>query len=377
MAEKKLYEMSREERLDYIRKTTRISDDIEAMLRPLSFEDANRMVENAIGIMSIPMGIATNFVINGRECVIPMAIEEPSVIAAVSKAAKIAKVKGGFIAEADDSLMMGQVQIVGLDNVKHAKTKILRNKKQLLVTANSNSRSVIAVDLQVRQLRDKSPNNMGNMLIVELVIDTKDAMGANAINTMCEAIAPHIAEITGGEVVLKILSNYATRRMVRCRAIFDKEHLGGSQIVKRILYAYALAYSDAYRAVTHNKGIMNGIDAVALATGQDFRAIEAGAHAYAARDGTYRSLTSWRRTKEGDLAGGIELPLAVGVVGGIVNTHPTAKFALQILGVKSAKDLAMMIAATGLAQNLAAIRALSSEGIQTGHMRLHARKFSK
>jgi hydroxymethylglutaryl-CoA reductase len=377
MAEKKLYEMSREERLDYIRKTTRISDDIEAMLRPLSFEDANRMVENAIGIMSIPMGIATNFVINGRECVIPMAIEEPSVIAAVSKAAKIAKVKGGFIAEADDSLMIGQVQIVGLGNVKHAKTKILRNKKQLLVTANSNSRSVTAVDLQVRQLRDKSPNNMGNMLMVELIIDTKDAMGANAINTMCEAIAPHVAEITGGEVVLKILSNYATRRMVRCRAIFDKEHLGGSQIVKRILYAYALAYSDAYRAVTHNKGVMNGIDAVALATGQDFRAIEAGAHAYAARDGTYRSLTSWRRTKEGDLAGGIELPLAVGVVGGIVNAHPTAKFALQILGVKSAKELAMVIAATGLAQNLAAIRALSSEGIQTGHMRLHARKFSK
>jgi hydroxymethylglutaryl-CoA reductase len=377
MAEKKLYEMSREERLDYIRKTTRISDDIEAMLRPLSFEDANRMVENAIGIMSIPMGIATNFVINGREFVIPMAIEEPSVIAAVSKAAKIAKVKGGFIAEADDSLMIGQVQIVGLDNVKHAKTKILRNKKQLLVTANSNSRSVTAVDLQVRQLRDKSPNNMGNMLMVELIIDTKDAMGANAINTMCEAIAPHVAEITGGEVVLKILSNYATRRMVRCRAIFDKEHLGGSQIVKRILYAYALAYSDAYRAVTHNKGVMNGIDAVALATGQDFRAIEAGAHAYAARDGTYRSLTSWRRTKEGDLAGGIELPLAVGVVGGIVNAHPTAKFALQILGVKSAKELAMVIAATGLAQNLAAIRALSSEGIQTGHMRLHARKFSK
>jgi hydroxymethylglutaryl-CoA reductase len=377
MAEKKLYEMSREERLDYIRKTTRISDDIEAMLRPLSFEDANRMIENAIGIMSIPMGIATNFVINGREFVIPMAIEEPSVIAAVSKAAKIAKVKGGFIADADDSLMIGQVQIVGLDNVKHAKTKILRNKKQLLVTANSNSRSVTAVDLQVRQLRDKSPNNMGNMLMVELIIDTKDAMGANAINTMCEAIAPHVAEITGGEVVLKILSNYATRRMVRCRAIFDKEHIGGSQIVKRILYAYALAYSDAYRAVTHNKGVMNGIDAVALATGQDFRAIEAGAHAYAARDGTYRSLTSWRRTKEGDLAGGIELPLAVGVVGGIVNAHPTAKFALQILGVKSAKELAMVIAATGLAQNLAAIRALSSEGIQTGHMRLHARKFSK
>jgi hydroxymethylglutaryl-CoA reductase len=376
-AEKKFYKMSREERLDYIRKTTRISDDVEVMLRPLPYEDANRMIENAIGIMSIPMGIATNFVINDRECVIPMAIEEPSVIAAVGKAAKIAKVNGGFISEADDSLMIGQVQVVRLGDVRHAMIKVLKNKNQLLAAANSNSRSVTAIDLQVRQLRDKSPNNMGNMLLVELVIDTKDAMGANAINTMCEAIAPHVAAITGGEVVLKILSNYATRRMVRCKAIFDKEQLGGSPIVKRILYAYALAYSDTYRAVTHNKGVMNGIDAIALATGQDFRAIEAGAHAYAARDGTYRSLTSWRRTKEGDLAGEIELPLAVGVVGGIVSAHPTAKFALQILGVKSAKDLAMVMAAVGLAQNLAAIRALSSEGIQAGHMKLHARKFSK
>jgi hydroxymethylglutaryl-CoA reductase len=218
---------------------------------------------------------------------------------------------------------------------------------------------------------------MGSMLLIEPVIDTKDAMGANAINTMCEALAPKVAEITKGEVVLKILSNYSTKRMVRCRATFDKDELGGSQVVKRILYAYALAYSDTYRAVTHNKGIMNGIDAVALATGQDFRAIEAGAHAYAARDGAYRSLTSWSRTKEGDLAGEIELPLAVGVIGGVVSTHPTARFALQILGVKRAKDLAIVIAATGLAQNLAALRALSSEGIQAGHMKLHSRKFSK
>ena len=375
--EKKIYKMTREERLEYIRKATQISGDIEAMLQPLSFEDSNKMIENAIGIMSIPLGIATNFVINGREYVIPMAIEEPSVIAAVSKAAKIAKVRGGFMAEADDSLMIGQVQVVKLGNVKHATTKILGNKSQLLAIANSNSKSVVAIDLRVRLLRDKSPNNMGNMLVVELVIDTKDAMGANVINTMCEAIAPHVAEITGGEVVLKILSNYSTKRLVRCRATFDKDELGGSQIVKRILYAYALAYSDTYRAVTHNKGVMNGIDAVALATGQDFRAIEAGTHAYAARDGTYRSLTTWGRTKEGDLAGAIELPLAVGVVGGVVNAHPTAKFALQILSVKSAKELATVMAAVGLAQNLAAIRALSSEGIQAGHMRLHARKFSK
>jgi len=376
-AEKKVYEMSREERLDYIRKAAQLSEDIEAMLQPLSFEDSNKMIENAIGIMSIPLGIATNFVINGKEYLIPMAIEEPSVIAAVSKAAKISKVKGGFMAEADNSLMIGQVQVVRLGNVKFARTKILRNKSQLLAIANSNSKSVVAIDLQVRQLRDKSPNNMGNMLVVELIIDTKDAMGANAVNTMCEAIAPHIAQITDGEVVLKILSNYSTKRMVRCRATFDRDELGGSQIVKRILYAYALAYSDTYRAVTHNKGVMNGIDAVALATGQDFRAIEAGAHAYAARDGTYRSLTRWSITKEGNLAGAIELPLAVGIVGGIVNAHPTAKFALKTVGVKSAKELATVMAAVGLAQNLAAIRALSSEGIQAGHMRLHARKFSK
>ncbi|HEY1211779.1 MAG TPA: hydroxymethylglutaryl-CoA reductase, degradative [Nitrososphaera sp.] len=374
---KKFYEMSREERLDTVRRATGISDDFEVMLRPLSFEDANKMIENAIGIMSIPMGIATNFVINNREYLIPMAIEEPSIIAAVSKAAKISKVKGGFTTEADDPLMIGQVQVVGLGSSKHTRAKILRNKRKLLSIANSNSRSLAAVDLHVRQLRDKSPNKMGNMLLVELLIDSKDAMGANAINTMCEAIAPHVAEITGHEVVLKILSNYSTRRMVRCKAIFDKDELGGGQVVERILYAYALAYSDVYRAVTHNKGVMNGIDAVALATGQDFRAIEASAHAYAARDGTYRSLTSWHRTEQGDLAGKLELPLAVGVVGGVVNVHPTAKFALQILGVKSAKELAMIIAATGLAQNLAAIRALSSEGIQAGHMRLHARKFSK
>lgn len=374
MAVMKFYEMSRDERIDYMKKATGVSD-IEVMLMPLSFDDVNMMVENAIGTMSVPMGIATNFVINGKELLIPMAIEEPSVIAAASKAAKIAKLKGGFTADAGESLMIGQVQVVAAN--KTAIQKLLKNKKQLLAIANSKSRSVVAVDLQIRNLRDKSINKMGNMLLVEIVVDTKDAMGANAINTMCEAIAPQVAEISGGEVVLKVLSNYATKRMVRCKAVFDKDELGGNEIVKRILYAYALAHSDVYRAVTHNKGVMNGIDAVALATGQDFRAIEAGAHAYAARDGTYRSLTTWRRTKDGNLAGEIEMPLAVGIVGGIVNVHPTAKLALQILGAKSAKELAMAMAAAGLAQNLAAIRALSAEGIQAGHMRLHSRKFGK
>jgi hydroxymethylglutaryl-CoA reductase len=375
MSDKKFYEMSRQERLDFLRVTTGISD-IESMLQPLPFEDANRMVENAIGSMSVPMGIATNFVINGKEILVPMAIEEPSVIAAASKAAKIAKAMGGFTAHADESLMIGQVQIVGVSGPK-VMDRVRGQKKRILEIANEKSRSVVAKDLQVRQLRDASPNRLGPMLLVELVVDTKDAMGANVINTMCEAIAPAVAEITGGEVVLKILSNYATRRLVNCKAVFSKDEIGGPNVVRRILHAYALAHSDVYRAVTHNKGVMNGIDAVALATGQDFRAIEAGAHAYAARDGNYRSLTKWHKTRQGDLAGEIEVPLAVGTVGGITSSHPAVKLALQIMGVANAKDLAMAMAAAGLAQNFAAIRALSDEGIQRGHMKLHARKFKK
>ena len=374
--DKKFYEMSRQERLDHLKEVTGVTD-IESMLQPIPFESANRMVENAIGSITMPMGIATNFVINGRELLIPMAIEEPSVIAAASKAAKIAKATGGFSAQADESLMIGQVQVVGISSLKAAAAKIRKNKKRILAAANEKSKSVVAKGLQVRALRDSSPNKMGNMLVVELVVNTMDAMGANVINTMCEAIAPIVAELTGGEVVLKILSNYATKRLVKCKAIFSENEIGGPDVVGRILYAYALAHSDVYRAVTHNKGVMNGIDAIALATGQDFRAIEAGAHAYAARDGQYRSLTRWRRTRQGDLEGQIEIPLAVGIVGGITTTHPAVKLALQIMGVTSVKDLAMAMACAGLAQNFAAIRALSDEGIQQGHMRLHARKFSK
>jgi hydroxymethylglutaryl-CoA reductase len=377
--QKKFYEMNRDERLAFLKQSAELTDeDISFFGQPIAFDRANRMVENAVGIMSIPLGIATNFVINGVERLVPMAIEEPSVIAAASKAAKIAKTKGGFTAEAEKSLMIGQVQVVLLSNsIRSGKRKVLAHKKELLAIANSKSKSVSAIGLQVREVKDSSSNRMGRMLVIELIIDTKDAMGANAVNTMCEAIAPKVAEITGGEVVLKILSNYATKRMVKCKAVFDKDQLGGKETVKRILYAYALAHSDVYRAVTHNKGVMNGVDAVALATGQDFRAIEAAAHAWAARDGTYRSLTKWRLTKGGDLVGEIEIPLAVGVVGGVANVHPTAKVALKILGVNnSAQELAMAIAAAGLAQNLAAMRALASEGIQKGHMRLHARNIA-
>jgi hydroxymethylglutaryl-CoA reductase len=378
---KRIYEMNQQQRLHYLKKAAALSNrDISIIHDPLSvfnFDDANRMIENAIGMLVLPLGIATNFVINGKEYVLPMAIEEPSVIAASSKAAKIAKIKGGFTAKADRSLMIGQVQLVSLStSLEAAKENILVNKEDLLHLANSKSKSVIAKDLEVRGIQDKSQNTMGEMLIVELIIDTQDAMGANAINTMCETIAPRTEELTGGKAILKILSNYATRRLVRCKAVFDKSELGGEHIVKRILYAYAFAYSDIYRAVTHNKGIMNGIDAVALATGQDFRAIEAGAHAYAARDGTYRSLTRWYKTKEGDLAGEIELPMSVGTIGGIASVHPIAKVALKILGIKTSQELAMVLSASGLAQNLAAIRALASEGIQRGHMKLHARNIA-
>src|ERR687886_2188239 len=373
--------MNQQQRLHYLKRIAALSNqDIKIIQDPFSvfnFDDANRMIENAIGVIALPLGIATNFVINGKEYVLPMAIEEPSVIAASSKAAKIAKIKGGFTAEADRSLMIGQVQLVSLPiSMEAAKERIQANKEHLLHLANSKTKTVTAKDLEVRRIHDKSQNKMGEMLVVELIIDTQDAMGANAINTMCETIAPGIEELTGGRAILKILSNYATRRLVKCKAIFDKNELGGEQIVKRILYAYAFAYSDTYRAVTHNKGIMNGIDAVALATGQDFRAIEAAAHAYAAREGTYRSLTKWYKTKKGDLAGEIELPMAVGIVSGAVSVHPLAKVALKILGVKTSNELAMILSAIGLAQNLAAIRALASEGIQIGHMKLHARNIA-
>jgi hydroxymethylglutaryl-CoA reductase len=378
---KKFYKMNQSERLRYLKKITELSaQDIAILQDPssaFSFDNANTMIENAIGIFALPFGIATNFVINGKEYLLPMAIEEPSIIAAASKAAKIAKSKGGFIAEADESIMIGQIQIVSLPiSEESAKINIVSSKKEILELAGSKSRFAVVKDLQVRQVQDKSQHNKGVMLLVELVVDTKDAMGANIVNTMCESIAPVVEQLTGGKVILKIISNYATKRLVKCKAIFDRNELGGQDIVERILYAYAFAYSDVYRAVTHNKGVMNGIDAVALATGQDFRAIEAGAHAYAARDGTYRSMTNWNKTEEGDLAGEIELQMATGIAGGVASVHPMAKLALKILGVKTAKELAIILAAAGLAQNFAAIRALASEGIQKGHMRLHARKIA-
>ena len=374
--EKKFYEMSLDERLSLIASKSNLTkNEISSVVnQPLPFDKIDRMVENAVGSFSLPLGIATNFVINGKEYLVPMAIEEPSVIAAASHAAKLAKSSGGFKASAESSIMRGQIQVTNLLDIKKAIQVISKNKESLLRTVNSISNNVKALDLKTRIVENEIDGT--KMLAAELYVDCKDSMGANTINSMCELLGPEIEQKTSGKVILKILSNYATERIATSKATFKKEELGGTDIVDRILSAFAFAFSDTYRAVTHNKGIMNGIDAVSIATGQDFRAIEAAAHAYASRDGKYRSLTTFSKSSNGDLVGRIEIPLSVGIVGGISIVHPVARMGLKILGVKSASELACVIASAGLAQNLAAIRALSTEGIQKGHMKLHAKNIA-
>jgi hydroxymethylglutaryl-CoA reductase len=373
------FEKDRKEKLDEIVKFANLTSDERKILENgggIGFEQADKMVENAIGTFSFPLGIATNFVINKKEYLIPMVIEEPSVIAAASKAAKIAKIHGGFTMQNNESFSIGQIQVVNVD-VKEAIPKVLQHSKEILELVNSKSTTLYKIGKGAKEVLCKEiATESGPMLIVELLIDVGDAMGANVTNTMCEVVAPLIEKITGGKTLLKILSNYSTRRMVSGTAIFDKDDLGGEQTVDKIILAYQFADNDEYRAVTHNKGIMNGIIAVANATGQDTRAIEAAAHAYAARTGRYRSLTQWSKDKNGNLIGKIALPLSVGIVGGIINVHPTAKICTKIMQIQSASELACVIVAVGLAQNLSAIRALSSEGIQKGHMRLHARNIA-
>jgi len=375
----KFFEKSRKERIDEISKFANLTLEERQILEGaggIGFEQADKMVENAIGTFSFPLGIATNFVINDKEYLIPMVIEEPSVIAAASKAAKIAKIHGGFRMQNDESYSIGQIQIVNV-NVKEATQKILSHSKEILDLANTKSNTLSKMGKGAKQVSCKEITTpSGPMLIVELLIDVGDAMGANVTNTMCEGVAPLVEQITGGKTLLKILSNYSTRRLVSGTATFDKEELGGEQTVDNIILAYQFADNDEYRAVTHNKGIMNGIIAAANATGQDTRAIEAAAHAYAAKSGKYRSLTQWSKDKAGSLVGKIELPMSVGIVGGIINVHPTAKVCAKILQIKSARELACVIAAVGLAQNFSAIRALASEGIQKGHMKLHARNIA-
>ena len=337
----------------------------------ISFTQADRMIENALGVMAIPLGVATNFCINGRDVLVPMAIEEPSVVAAASKAALACRDAGGFEASCGASLSIGQIQIINPG--PGAAERIEAVVPRILGTANACSNTLPdlgrgAKSVSSRTIRAPS----GTMLIVELLVDVGDAMGANITNTMCEAVSPIIEKAAGGRALLRILSNYSTGRMARASAVFPSGKLG-ADVVRDMVLTYEFADNDVYRAVTHNKGVMNGIIAVANATGQDSRAIDAAAHAWAARSGRYRSLTTWSLNEAGDLVGSIDVPMSVGVLGGVINVHPTAKACLGILGVDSAAELAGVMAAAGLAQNFGAMLALATDGIQKGHMRLHAR----
>ena len=376
----KFFEKSREERLNTIGNFANLSkNELETLQNTdggITFDKADKMIENAIGTFSLPLGVATNFKINGKDYVVPMVIEEPSVIAAASKGAKVARIKGGFEVTADESYSIGQIQILNVDTNSSIQ-KIKNHTNEILELANSKSNTLSKMNKGAKEITYKEIDTpSGKMLIVELLIDVGDAMGANVTNTMCEAVSPIIEKITGGRALLRILSNYSTRRMVKAKAIFEKESVGGEDVVDNIVLAFEFADNDVYRAVTHNKGIMNGIISVANAVGQDSRAIEAAANAYAAISGKYRSLSKWSKDSNGNLVGILEIPLSVGIVGGIANVHPVAKVCAKILNVESAQELACVMTATGLAQNYSAIRALSTEGIQKGHMRLHARNLA-
>ncbi len=373
-------------------------DDLLSFTNSLSAEAADHMIENAIGTFALPLGIGLNFIVNGRDVLVPMAIEEPSVVAGASFMAKLARAGGGFTATTTEPLMIGQMQVINVVNLDEAKLKLYEHKAELLAEADSIDPVLKkfgggARDLEVRIIED-SP--IGAFLVVHLIYDVRDAMGANAVNTACEKLAPRIESITGGKVHLRILSNLADRRIARVRCSIPVKELEftigvgllpaqsshedrpytytGESVRDGIIAAYAFAAADPYRAATHNKGIMNGVDAVVIATGNDWRAIEAGAHAYAARSGKYTSLSTWNKDKDGNLVGTLEMPMAVGIIGGATKVHPAAQAAVKLMGVKTASELAQIIVSVGLAQNMAALRALATEGIQRGHMSLHARQ---
>jgi hydroxymethylglutaryl-CoA reductase len=382
------YKRSVDERLATVAEVAGLTDEEQAILRGaagLDVETADHMIENVVGLHGLPLGIATNFLINGRDVLVPMVIEEPSVVAGASFAAKLARAGGGFVTSSTPSEMIGQMQVLDVPNLHTARFELLSQKERLLELADQADPVIVGLgggarDVEVHII-EESP--AGPMVVVHLIYDTRDAMGANTVNTAVEALAPLVEEITDGRVLLRILSNLADRRLARARCIVPADALTfesdgrifeGHQVVDRIVEAYAFAAADPYRAATHNKGVMNGVDAVVLATGNDWRAIEAGAHAYAVRSGRYTSLSQWEKTPDGDLVGTLEMPMAVGIVGGATRVHPLPKVVLKILGVQAARELAEIIIAVGLAQNLAALRALATEGIQRGHMSLHARQ---
>lgn len=377
---KGFYKLSPKERLKIIADFSGLTNEEVSLLQntgSLPESVANNMIENLVGVMPMPMGVAVNFKINDKDYLIPMAVEEASVVAAASNAAKMARIKGGFFSSNTGPVMRAQIQLVDVDDPHSARLKLFEARNQIIKMANEKDPVLVSlgggmIDLEVHLI----PSPEGNMVVVHLIVDTRDAMGANAVNTMAEAVASFMEKLTGGKVYLRILSNLADKRLARVRAEIDKEALGGDEIVDGIVWAYRFAEADPYRAATHNKGIMNGIVPVVIATGNDSRAIESGAHAYAARKGHYGSLTQWEKNQMGNLVGSIELPMAVGLVGGATKVHPIAKIAVKILGVKSAVELGEVIAAVGLAQNLTALRALANEGIQRGHMSLHARNIA-
>lgn len=371
-----------EERIKLVQQQAGLTDletDLLGANMSLDLDRACGMIENTVGLYALPLGVATNFVINGRDVLIPMAIEEPSVVAGASFAAKLIRVGGGVDAEADDPVMIGQVQLVELSNPQAACEQISACETELLRIADEVDPVLKGLGGGARGIETRViETSAGSMVIVHLLFDVRDAMGANAINTACERLAPELEEITGGRASLRILSNLADRRLARARVSIPESTLAfdifsGEDVARGIEQAWAFAAADPYRAATHNKGIMNGVDAVVVATGNDWRAVEAGAHAYAARAGRYTSLSRWRRDK-GQLIGELEMPMALGIVGGATRVHPVGQLALKILGVDTAQDLAQIVASVGLAQNLAALRALTTEGIQKGHMTLHARQ---
>lgn len=369
------FKLAPTERLEAAARQASLNDEeINQIKIGLSLDQADKMVENVVGMFQVPLGIATNFVIDGREVLIPMATEEPSVIAAASNGARMAREAGGFVTSSSGPVMRAQIQATGIVDPYSARQAILLHRDELIKMANDKDPMLVKFGGGVKDIEVYViDSRLGPMVVTHLIVDCRDAMGANAVNTMAEALAPRIEQITGGRVYLRIISNLADLRLARARAVFKAEEIGGHEVVDGILLAAELAQVDSYRAATHNKGIMNGVTAVVLATGNDTRAVESGAHAYASKSGQYRSLTRYEKNKDGDLVGSIEMPVAVGLVGGATRVHPVAKTAVRILGIKSADDLSRIIAAVGLCQNFAALRALASEGIQRGHMSLHAK----
>ncbi|MGA2310047.1 MAG: hydroxymethylglutaryl-CoA reductase, degradative [Candidatus Bathyarchaeia archaeon] len=374
------YKLSPKQRLAAVKEFADLTDEETELLQntgSLPMDLADRMIENVVGAFPVPLGIGTNFLINKRDYLIPMAIEEPSVVAAASYAAKMARDGGGFHTSSTPPIMIGQIQVVNVKDPYAARMRVIQSRDEILKKANEQDPVLVSAGGGAKDVEAKIiSTTQGQMLIVEMQVDCRDAMGPNAVNTMAEAVAPMIERIANGHVYLRIVSNLATKRLVRASCLVPKASVAGEDIVDGIVNAYAFAAADPYRAATHNKGILNGIIAVILATCNDHRAIEAGAHAYAARTGHYTSLSTWEKNENGDLVGSIELPMAVGLVGGAVRTHPIAKIALKILGVKTANEFGEVLAAVGLAQNLGALRALAHEGIQRGHMSLHARNIA-